>query len=184
MDNQVLSKSKTPRETIAYLRSPDAIRDRCMELFDRVINGDSSIFTCDLDEVDKVADHVIEVMRSRYPDLQIPFHSRWRHFEAGGVPRLSHLNSLLSGMSPLEKALSKFDLAIVSVLLDAGAGSRWKYYEEETELAFARSEGLAVASFRLFCKGGFSGDSLEPFQADAKKAPGFYRVLACNRVSG
>ena len=173
MNNQILSKSKAPRELISYLRSPDAIRDRCMELFVRVMEGDSPIFSCDLTQMDKVTDYVIEVIRSEYPDLQIPFHSRWRHFEAGGISRLSHLDSLLNGMSPLQRALSKFDLAIISVLLDAGAGSRWKYHEEETGLDFPRSEGLAVASVRLVCKGGFSGDILQPFQADAKKLQGF-----------
>ncbi|MEM7556898.1 MAG: URC4/urg3 family protein [Cyanobacteria bacterium P01_A01_bin.84] len=173
MNNQILSESKTPRELITYLRSPIAIRQRCMELFVRVRSGDSSLFSCDLDQLDNVANYVIEVIRTEYPDLKIPFHSRWRHFEAGGIPRLLHLNNLLSEMSPLQKAISKFDLAIISVLLDAGAGSRWKYYEEETELTFVRSEGLALASFRLFCQGGFSADSLQPFQADAKKLQGF-----------
>ena len=103
-----------------------------------------------------MADYVIQVIREQYPDLQIPFHSRWRHFEAGGVPRLTQLDGLLAGLTPVERAAVKFDLVIISVLLDAGAGEGWQYYEQETGLVFRRSEGLAVASFQMFYQGTFS----------------------------
>ena len=52
--------------------------------------------------------------REAYPDLAIPFHARWRHFVAG-EPRSP------TG-DPAERARAAFDLVIVSVLLDAGAG--------------------------------------------------------------
>ena len=51
------------------------------------------------------------------------------------------------------RARAAFDLAIVSVLLDAGAGPDWRYEEGRTGETFARSEGLAVASFDLFIGG-------------------------------
>ena len=54
------------------------------------------------------------------------------------------------------------------MLLDAGAGDRWRYLDRELQTSFARSEGLAVASFRMYQAGGFSSDALkEPFRADA-----------------
>ena len=146
-------------EVIAYLRSAAAIRERCGELFGLACEDRLSHFYCDLSRLGRVADYVIEVIREQYPDLQIPFHSRWRHFEAGGVPRLTQLDGLSAGLSPVERAAAKFDLVIVSVLLDAGAGERWQYYEQETGLVFRRSEGLAVASFRMFCQGAFSSSS-------------------------
>ncbi|MEH1944584.1 MAG: URC4/urg3 family protein [Nostoc sp.] len=154
-------------ELIAYLRSPAAIRERCGQLFALVIEGQSRYFTCDLTQLTKVADYVIEVIRCDYPDLEIPFHSRWRHFEVGGVPRLTQLDSQLAGLTPLEKAAAKFDLAIVSVLLDAGAGNDWHYDEQETGLNLVRSEGLAVASFQMFCQGTFSSNNLP--QVDAQR---------------
>ncbi|MEA5504521.1 URC4/urg3 family protein [Halotia wernerae UHCC 0503] len=150
---------------IAYLRSPTAIRERCGQVFAWVNAGQSRHFSCDLTQLGKVADYVIEVMRCEYPNLQIPFHSRWRHFEAKGVPRLAQLDTQLAEITPLEKAAAKFDLAIISVLLDAGAGDSWRYYEQETNLILGRSEGLAVASFQMFCQGAFSSNSLP--QADA-----------------
>ncbi|AFY35560.1 URC4/urg3 family protein [Calothrix sp. PCC 7507] len=155
-----IGTAEVQREDIVYLRSPVAIRERCGQLFALVCEGESEHFTCDLTQLERVADYVIEVMRGKYANLQIPFHSRWRHFEAGGVPRLAKLNAQLAGLTPLQKAVAKFDLAIVSVLLDAGAGDRWYYDEQETGLKFGRSEGLAVASFQLFCQGMFANDSL------------------------
>ncbi|BAY62042.1 hypothetical protein NIES22_21090 [Calothrix brevissima NIES-22] len=160
----------TPREEeklVAYLRSPAAIRERCGELFSWVCEGKSENFLCDLNQLGRVADYVMEVIRGEYPNLDVPFHSRWRHFEVGGVGRLAKLDTLLAGLSPEEKAAAKFDLAIISVLLDAGAGDRWHYHEQETNLRLGRSEGLAVASFQMFCQGNFASDGLP--QADASR---------------
>jgi hypothetical protein len=55
----------------------------------------------------------------------------------------------------------------VSVLLDAGAGTRWSYKSQESGEAFGRSEGLAVASLEMFKMGTFSSDPSQPFQVDA-----------------
>ncbi|MDZ8028128.1 MAG: URC4/urg3 family protein [Nostoc sp. DedQUE11] len=166
------------QELIAYLRSPVAIRERCGQLFALANEGKSRYFNCDLTKLTKVADYVIGVTRCEYPDLQIPFHSRWRHFEAGGVPRLTVLDTQLAGLTPLEKAAAKFDLAIVSVLLDAGAGNNWRYHEQKTGLKLGRSEGLAVASFQMFCEGVFSSHNLP--QVDAQKLQGFTEAELVN----
>lgn len=155
------------QQVIAYLRTPIAIRERCDRLFTLACADQLHHFRCDLTKLDAVANYVVEVMRDEYPDLNIPFHSRWRHFEVGNVPRLAELEQNLAGLTPLEKAQTKFDLAIVSVLLDAGAGADWQYREQETGLVFRRSEGLAVASFRMFCQGAFSSNPERPLQADA-----------------
>jgi hypothetical protein len=155
-------------EAIAYLRSPKAIRDRCGQLFELAQQDKLSHFRCDLTQLGRVANYVIQVIQEEYPDGQIPFHSRWQHFKVGGVPRLAQLERMLAGVSPVDRAVTQFDLAIVSVLLDAGAGSRWLYCERETDSIFQRSEGLAVASFRMFCQGAFSSHPHQPLQVDAQ----------------
>ncbi|MBD2296132.1 URC4/urg3 family protein [Anabaena sphaerica FACHB-251] len=152
---------------IRYLRSPISIRERCQELFDLSIAGKSRHFTVNLSQLEAVADYVIAVSWENYPHLQIPFHSRWQHFQAGGVFRLGKFDQKLAGLTPVEKAAIKFDLAVVSVLLDAGAGNNWRYFEQETNLSFGRSEGLAVASFQMFFQGNFSRDG--SLQVDAAK---------------
>jgi Protein of unknown function (DUF1688) len=173
METGTAKTPRTPRELIAFLRSPVAIRERCEQIFAMVCEGKSRHFGCDFTQLDGVADYVIEVMRSEYPGNEIPFHSRWRHFEAGGVSRLASLDEMLLGLTKEDKAIAKFDLAIVSVLLDAGAGDAWLYYERETGLGFRRSEGLAVASFRMFCQGAFSSNDKHPLQVDAQKLQAF-----------
>lgn len=163
---------RTQREEIEYLRSPVAIRDRCGKLFAMAVDDKLQNFKCDLSQLGTVADYVIDVMRSQYPDLQVPFHSRWRHFEVGGVSRLPLLEANLAGMTPQEVAATKFDLVILSVLLDAGAGNTWQYQEGETGQVLRRSEGLAVASFHMFCQGAFSSNPQQPYSADAQGLQG------------
>ncbi|NJR76022.1 MAG: URC4/urg3 family protein [Scytonema sp. CRU_2_7] len=158
------------QKTIAYLRSPQAIRARCGQLFELACDDRLAYFRCDLNQLDTVANYVVQVTRTQYPDLQVPFHSRWRHFEAGGVQRLFQLDKQLAGLTPQQKAIAKFDLAVISVLLDAGAGENWSYHESETQLDFKRSEGLAVASFQMFCDGTFSSDKqTAPLQVNAQR---------------
>ncbi|NEO76464.1 URC4/urg3 family protein [Moorena sp. SIO4G3] len=169
------------QQLIAYLRTPWAIRDRCDRIFTLATADQLQYFRCNLTKLEQVANYVIEVMQQHYPDFQIPFHSRWRHFEVGNVPRLQELNQKLAGFTPLQKAQTKFDLVIISVLLDAGAGSNWQYHEPETGLVFCRSEGLAVASFRMFCQGAFSSDPDLPWQVDAK---GLQSLIAHDLAQG
>ncbi|MEQ8960012.1 MAG: DUF1688 family protein, partial [Coleofasciculus sp. C2-GNP5-27] len=156
------------QQTIAYLRTPQAIRERCDRVWHLAEANRLHYFGCDLTQLKNVANYVIQVMQDEYPDFNIPFHSRWRHFEVGNVPRLAELAQKLAELTPRQNAQSQFDLAIVSVLLDAGAGADWQYVETETGQVFRRSEGLAVASFRMFCQGMFSSNSDYPLQADAQ----------------
>lgn len=153
---------------VRYLQSPQAIRDRCYLLFQYVEAGRSPYFRYHGDRLDEVTDFVISVTQESYPNLDIPFHSRWRHFEVGHVSRLQELDNAIASYSPREQAKIKFDLAIISVLVDAGAGSQWQYREVETGQVFQRSEGLAVASFRMFQQGLFSSDRDRPLQVDAR----------------
>ena len=156
------------KNTVTYLRSLGAIRERCQQLFDLALVDQLQHFRCDMTKLDRTADYVLEVIKTNYPDLQVPFHSRWRHFEAGGDRRLDLLKARLAGLSPLEKARTKFDLVITSVLLDAGAGAEWQYQEPGTDLVWRRSEGLGIASFYTFLQGGFSSNPDQPLQADAQ----------------
>ena len=95
----------------------------------------------DLSRLGAAANLTAEVTREAYPDLDIPFHARWRHF--AGEP------SLPAG-DPAERARAAFDLVITSVLLDAGSGPGWRYRDPATGVTYARSEGLGVASQRMF----------------------------------
>lgn len=152
----------------AALRSTVAVRERCGQLLDRARVGQSHWFTVDDGKLRDAAQEVAAATRRRYPRLHIPFHSRWRHFEAGGVDRKAQLEQLLGNVAAQVRAHAMVDLAFVSVLLDAGAGPDWKYVEPATGQVLTRSEGIAVASFHAFCAGMFSSDTLRPLQADSE----------------
>ena len=149
------------------LRTTTAIRERARQLLSRARHGDSTWFVVDDACIETAAARVARVTRERYPSLKIPLHSRWRHFEAGGVDRRAQLDKLLGDVHPPARARAYIDLAVVSVLLDAGAGPGWKYTESSTGQSFSRSEGLGVASFHAFTSGLFSSDMNQPLRADA-----------------
>ena len=151
---------------VATLRDPATIRQRCANVTAAVEAGSSARFALDRSKLAAVADRVAALTRRRFGDGPIPFHSRWRHFEAGRVDRKAELDAALAGRDEAEIARSRIDLAIVSVLLDAGAGASWSYVEAGGA-RFERSEGLAVASFRAFMAGVFSSNPREPWRVDA-----------------
>ena len=55
------------------------------------------------------------------------------------------------------------------MLLDAGAGPDWRYRDAATGLIIGRSEGLALASLRMFEAGLFSATANDPLRADAER---------------
>jgi hypothetical protein len=156
---------------IAQLRSTNTTRARAQALLERARRGDSAWFAVNDGAMLTTAMLVAELTRVRFPDLKIPYHSRWRHFEAGGVDRAGQLDRALGKVSAAERARAQIDLALVSVLLDAGAGPDWAYCESNSgqpcSHEYSRSEGLGVASFHAFMAGLFSADPDRPLRADA-----------------
>src|SRR6185369_14770838 len=142
---------------LGTLHDVAVVRERCHMVYRWVADGRSPHFSLDESRLAAVAGYVADVTREAYPDLKIPYHSRWRHFSAGGVDRWSALSARMNADASA-RARAAVDLATVSVLLDAGAGDAWHYREEETGSVFARSEGLGVASFAMFRAGCFSTD--------------------------
>jgi Protein of unknown function (DUF1688) len=122
----------------------------------------------DLDALPACADFVADVIRRRYPTLEVPFHARWRHFAFNGVDLWREVSNAASWTDPHARARAEFDLAITSVLLDAGAGAAWRYTDAASGIAAERSEGLALASLRLFEWGGFSANPGDALRADAE----------------
>lgn len=148
-----------------WLLGAPAIRQRCAMVLAAAERDALEHFVLDMQRLPATADLVVETIRSTYPDLQIPYHSRWRHFAAGGRDRWRAF-AASRALSAADAARLRFELAITSVLLDAGAGPDWRYRDSLTGAVLNRSEGLAVASFDLFVAGGLSGDGRSP-QVDA-----------------
>jgi hypothetical protein len=152
---------------IAVINNPETIRDRAHYLYNLALQDKLKHFRVEQNNIVKVADFVCQSIIQNYPDLNIPYHSRWRHFEYGGRDRLKELKRELKDIDKLSFSKSAIDLALISVLLDAGAGAQWTYKENEQAPAVGRSEGLALASFYMFKEGLFSSNPDNPFQCDA-----------------
>ena len=147
------------------LLSAQAVRSHCAQIMALAERDAAPNFRFHPEQLPAAAAYVAETIRQQYPDLQVPYHSRWRHFETGGKNRWKVLADA-HGLSGVERARARIDLVIPSVLLDAGAGPDWQYRETDgTRLA--RSEGLGVASLALFASGALSSDPSRPLRADA-----------------
>lgn len=150
----------------AALLSARAVRSQCAQIMANAERGTASFFTWHPEQLEEVAGYVSETIRRRYSDLTVPYHSRWRHCEAGGVDRWKEL-AARAGLRGSERARTRIDLVIPSVLMDAGAGPAWGYFDRTGNVRLTRSEGLAVASIALFESGTLSADSGQPLRTDA-----------------
>jgi Protein of unknown function (DUF1688) len=179
-------------EAARSLLSAAAVRERAHEMLAAGLRGELEHFAVDLKSLAVAAQVVSELIRVNYPDLNVPFHARWRHFVIGGRDQWTERATQVTWSSPAAKARAEFDLAITSVLLDAGAGASWHYLDAATEQVISRSEGLAIASLRMFEAGVFSSDAADPLRADAERlmqlkheeiADGFQSMVG-NRLVG
>lgn len=152
---------------VQQLRDPLTIRERCQELLALADAGLLTHFEIHREHLANTADYVLATIEDRYPDLDIPFHSRWRHFQVGGIDRWGAMPDKYQGNSREGIARMRIDLAVTSVLLDAGAGDQWRYVEAGSGATYGRSEGLALASLEMFAAGAFSSEPDDPLQADA-----------------
>jgi Protein of unknown function (DUF1688) len=144
-----------------------AVRKRAHRMLDLGLNDRLKHFRIDLDRLDATVDLVLATTQKAYPGFDVPFHSRWRHFVVGGTDRWAAIAGAKNWRDAGELARAEFDLAIISVLLDAGAGASWRYRDSVTGGAIGRSEGLALASLDMFARGAFSDSANDPLRADA-----------------
>ena len=155
------STSEAAATEAAALLSAAAVRARCAIVSEAVRRGETRNFRVVPARLDDAVRRVIGITRRRYPDLAVPYHSRWRDLSAGGM------KSVVLGADRMETARARIDLAVVSVFLDGGAGPGWRYHDVETGQVLSRSEGLAMASLRAMQTGLFSADPANPWRADA-----------------
>ncbi|KAJ1342398.1 hypothetical protein BSLG_003083 [Batrachochytrium salamandrivorans] len=137
------------------------------------------------------------IVRDYSSPTDIPPHSRWRHFEAASaamkLAKCDRINPLLeswkkemsskgrsdttdttdtttttTAADEREPVRRLVDLFVVSVLLDAGAGSRWSFHpqseqtgesERTKQPAAITGARLALASLEWFMAGGLSSDT-------------------------
>jgi len=160
------SNSSGTDEAVAGLMTTDAVRKVTRRIFELAKKDETKYFKLNLSKLEETADFVADVIKKNYPDLNIPYHSRWRHFEK---LRPSTVVPDLAKSWPCdekERVRRLIDLATISVLLDAGTGPAWKYTDSEGNV-YTRSEGLALASLDMFKSGLFSSDPAVPHRVNS-----------------
>ncbi|KAI9505256.1 hypothetical protein GGI25_002175 [Coemansia spiralis] len=157
---------------IKYLKSLQAVRERSQEVYELAQQGKLQHFAFDAAKLAGVADHVVGLVKRDYGSIdQVPMHGRWRSYQIqtpDGTRDLiaEHVAKWRAAdVSQWECARRTIDLFMVSVLIDAGAGSQWHYVDVLGR--FARTEGLGLAALRMFERGVFSSSPDNPFQVDA-----------------
>jgi hypothetical protein len=158
-------------DTVAALSllTAAAVRQRAQVILEAGLAGRLDHFSVDPDRLVEAADLTAAVTREAYPSLDIPFHSRWRHFVIDGADRWLTIAGAVPWPDAAARARAEFDVAIISVLLDAGSGAAWRYHDAATGRDIGRSEGLALASLAMFCNGTFSRMPGDRLRADASK---------------
>ncbi|HKP56558.1 MAG TPA: DUF1688 family protein [Polyangiales bacterium] len=151
---------------VAELRDPRTIRARCEHILQAGLRGQLRHFDVELGRLKAAARYTAEVTRERYPSLEVPEHGRMTHFDSSGVSRSSQLMAAVAHETKAEQARLLIDVVLTSVLLDAGAGTAWHYFEPCVNLRLGRSEGLAVASLAWVKSGALSGRR-RPYEVDA-----------------
>jgi hypothetical protein len=155
-------------EAALSLLSAAAVRERANLLLRKGLDDELPHFRIDLTRLEDAADLTLKVTAATYPDFAIPFHSRWRHFLLDGRDRWASLDDAAGWRNLATRARAEFDLAMVSVLLDAGAGTDGRFRDAAAGREIGRSEGLALASLAMFAGGAFSGRPGDPLRADAR----------------
>jgi hypothetical protein len=149
------------------LLNAGAVRERAHRMLAIALDDGLPNFRIHPEKMDGVVDLVLQTTRDAYPSFDVPFHSRWRHFVANNDNRWAAVADRMRWSDPRVRARAEFDLAIVSVFLDAGAGPAWRYRDPKSGLAIGRSEGLGLASLAMFESGAFSANPHDPLRADA-----------------
>ena len=147
---------KPPDPTLdapGYLKSLGAVRERCQVVTNKAFRDNLNHFDVDVAKFPDVVSFVCQIIKRDYdaPFNTIPSHGRYQHFCVGGRDRIANLLATFpESVDNTEKCRRLIDLFLVSVLLDAGAGTSWSYKSSENGRIYKRSEGLAVASLEMF----------------------------------
>jgi hypothetical protein len=183
-----MNNEEQTNKVLSVLRDPATIRKQSHRILELAKQDQLAHFSINPEQMTSTASYIIDVITSQYPELDVPYHSRWRHFEAGGIDRVKTLQA----SNASEQGNMLYELVIISVLLDAGAGPLWRYKEEATGKEFSRSEGLALASLALYQSGVLSANPTQPLRVDADALIAFkeqdllnaFQVSADNPLEG
>ena len=154
-----------------YLLSLHAVRESCFKVQEAAVKNKLQHFDIDTSKLQDMVQFVVSLIKRDYDDpSQIPSHGRWRHFDAGGRPRIQTLiNSWASlGIDATEQTRRVLDLFVVAVLLDIDPNQCYSFRETSTNRLYKKREGIAIAVLEMFMAGTFSINPNQPHRVDCK----------------
>jgi len=155
------SESVDKKDVVKATMQIGAIRKQAERIYELAKKNELYHFSLDESKLTDAVDLTEKTIREFCPDLNIPYHSRFRHFDPTQLAKMVDSWECDSQ----EKVRRLLDLATVSVLLDAGAGAAWSYRSHGKTLR--SSEGLASASLDMFQNGVFSSDPSCKFRVNS-----------------
>ena len=131
---------RQPATIRAALRAPSPRRSA---------RGQLAAFRVERERLDDVAERVARAdARALSRRSQVPYHSRWRHFEAGGVDRKAELDARLDGAQPARRWRARASISRVDQrAARCRRRRRWRYREAETGSASRAPRGSASRAF-------------------------------------
>ncbi|CAO3632431.1 unnamed protein product [Mucor fragilis] len=167
----VSTNNHTHHKNNEYLLSLHAVRERCFKVQEAAVKNKLQHFDIDTSKLQDMVQFVISLIKRDYDDpSQIPAHGRWRHFDAGGRPRIQTLiNSWASlGIDATEQTRRVLDLFTIGVLLDIDPNQSYSFRETSTNRLYKRREGIAIAILEMFMAGTFSINPNQPHRVDSE----------------
>ena len=80
-------------ELTRFILSPNGIRTRAQQIYQLALKGKTH-FEIHAHKLTEVSDFVLQVIAENYPDKNVPYHSRWRHYEVGNQSQLKQLRAI------------------------------------------------------------------------------------------
>ena len=100
-----------PETAAAFsLLSAEAVRTRTKRMLALGLDDKLPNFRVDLAHLDATAERVIAVTNQAYPSLDIPFHSRWRHFVVKGDDRFATIAKAAAFPDAAARARAEFEI--------------------------------------------------------------------------
>src|SRR5262245_54783522 len=115
--------------------------------------GKLSFFNWHPEILPQVTKRVLDILQKTYrAPGEVPWHSRWLHLEEAPKAQLNIWQDFQRNQIGDEKRWAGLELITLSVLLDAGAGTKWRFTDKESGKTLGRSEGLAAASLSYLAR--------------------------------
>ncbi len=142
------------------LLSAAAVRERAHEMLEIGLAGALPNFRIDLAKLDTTAAFVADVIRANYPDSESATARALATFCLFGPRSLGDIadEMQVAGRQPRALARNSISRSYRCCSTPAPAPT-WHYRDPETGLTVGRSEGLALASLRMFEAGAIFGRS-------------------------